>query len=67
MKVVCKTNISPTGIQFNITPGKIYEGHRNSVGWIYIVDDGGAKEHYIEKMFTPLTELRNIRLEELLK
>jgi hypothetical protein len=67
MKVVCKTNITPNGIQFNITPGKIYEVHRSSVVWVYIVDDGGAKEHYIEKMFTPLTELRNIRLEELLK
>ena len=31
------------------------------------MNDGGATEHYIEKMFTPLTELRNIRLEELLK
>ncbi len=75
MKVVCKTNITPNGIQFNITPGKIYEVHRNSVvwqrfrvlRWVYIVDDCGAKEHYIEKMFTPLTEFRNIRLEELLK
>jgi hypothetical protein len=67
MKVVCKTNITPNGIQFNITPGKIYEVHRNSVVWVYVIDDSGAKEHYIEKMFTPLTELRNIRLEELLK
>ena len=73
MKVVCKTNITPNGFQFNITPGKIYEVHRDSLIWppirprIYIVDDGGTTEHYIEKMFTPLTELRNIRLEELLK
>jgi len=67
MKVVCKTNITPNGIQFNITPGKIYEVHRYSPVWVYVIDDSGAKEHYIEKMFTPLTELRNIRLDELLK
>jgi len=67
MKVVCKTNITTNTIRFNLTIGKVYEVHRESVVWVYIVDDGGAKEHYIEKMFTPLTELRNIRLEELLK
>ena len=68
MKVVCKTNITPTqNIQFNLTIGKVYEVHRYSPVWVYVIDDSGAKEHYIEKMFTPLTELRDTRLEELLK
>jgi len=67
MKVVCKTNITPRGIQFNITPGKIYEVRTTLFLWVYVIDDSGAKEHYIEKMFTPLTELRNITLEEILK
>lgn len=47
--------------------GKVYEVHRYSPVWVYVIDDSGAKEHYIEKMFTPLTELRDTRLEELLK
>jgi hypothetical protein len=67
MKVLCKSNITPRGIQFNITPGKIYEVHTTLFLWVYVIDDSGAKEHYIEKMFTPLTELRNIILDELLK
>ena len=67
MKVVCKSNITTNTIKFNLTIGKVYEVHRNSIVWVYIVDNGGAKEHYIENMFTPLIELRNIRLEELLK
>jgi hypothetical protein len=68
MKVVCKTNITPTGnIEFNLTVGKVYEVHKASIVWHYVVDDNGAKEHYIEKMFTPLIELRDIRLKELLK
>lgn len=68
MKVVCKTNITPTqNIQFALTIGKVYEVHRHSPVWIYVIDDTGSKEHYIEKMFTPLIELRDIRLEELLK
>jgi hypothetical protein len=67
MKVVCKTNITTNTIRFNLTIGKVYEVHRYSPVWVYVIDDGGAKEHYIENMFTPLTELRNITLEELLK
>jgi hypothetical protein len=73
MKAICKTNITTNTIKFNLTIGKVYEVHRYSLAhkadpvWVYIVDDGGATEHYIEKMFTPLTEMRNIRLEELLK
>ena len=69
MKVVCKTNITPhpSCIEFCLTIGKVYEVHRYSPVWVYVIDDSGAKEHYIEKMFTPLTELRDTRLEELLK
>ena len=68
MKVVCKTNITPTGnIEFALTIGKVYEVHRYSPVWVYVIDDSGSKEHYIEKMFTPLTELRDTRLQELLK
>ena len=68
MKVVCKTNITPTqNIQFNLTVGKVYEVHRYSPVWVYVIDDTGSKEHYIERMFTPLIELRDIRLQELLK
>jgi hypothetical protein len=67
MKVVCKTNITTNTIRFNLTIGKVYEVHRYSPVWVYVIDDGGAKEHYIENMFTPLTELRNITLEEFLK
>ena len=69
MKVVCKTNITPhpSCIIFNLTVGKVYEVHRYSPVWVYVIDDSGSKEHYIEKMFTPLTELRDTRLQELLK
>jgi hypothetical protein len=51
MKVVCKTNITTNTIRFNLTIGKVYEVHRYSPVWIYVIDDSGAKEHYIEKMF----------------
>ena len=61
MKVVCKNNITTNGIQFNLTIGKVYEVHRYSPVWIYVIDDTGSKEHYIEKMFTPVSELRNMR------
>jgi hypothetical protein len=67
MKVVCKSNITPRGTQFNITPGKIYEVHTTLFPWVYIIDDSGAKEHYHEDMHTPLAELRNEKLEEILK
>ena len=72
MKVVCKTNITSSHttcscIVFNLTVGKVYEVHRYSPVWAHVIDDSGAKEHYIEKMFTPVSELRDIRLEELLK
>ena len=69
MKVVCKTNITPhpSCIKFCLTIGKVYEVHRYSPVWVYVIDDSGSKEHYIEKMFTPLTELRDTRLQELLK
>ena len=69
MKVVCKTNITPhpSCVIFNLTVGKVYEVHRYSPVWVYVIDDSGSKEHYIEKMFTPLTELRDTRLQELLK
>ena len=67
MKVVCKSNITPRGIQFNITPGKIYEVHTTLFLWVYVIDDSGAKEHYHEYMYTALIELRNEKLEEILK
>jgi hypothetical protein len=67
MKVVCKSNITPRGIQFNITLGKIYEVHTTLFPWVYIIDDSGAKEHYHEYMHTALIELRNEKLEEILK
>ena len=72
MKVVCKTNITSSHttcscIQFNLTVGKVYEVHRYSPTWVYVIDDSGAKEHYHEYMFTPLVELRNEKIEELLK
>ena len=69
MKVVCKTNITPNPscIQFNLTVGKVYEVHRRYTTWVYVIDDSGAKEHYHEYMFTPLVELRNEKIEDLLK
>jgi hypothetical protein len=67
MKVVCKSNITTNTIKFNLTIGKVYEVHRHSPVWVYVIDDGGAKEHYIENMFTPVSELRDLRLEEILK
>jgi len=67
MKVVCKSNITTNTIQFNLTIGKVYEVHRYSPVWVYVIDDGGAKEHYIENMFTPVSELRDMKLEEILK
>jgi hypothetical protein len=68
MKVICKTNISPiSDIVFNITPGKIYEVRTTLFPWVYIIDDSGAKEHYHEDMHTALIELRNEKLEEILK
>jgi hypothetical protein len=67
MKAICKTNITTNTIKFNLTIGKVYEVHRYSPVWVYIIDDGGAKEHYIENMFTPMSELRDLRLEEILK
>ena len=69
MKVVCKTNITPhpSCIEFCLTIGKVYEVHRYSTTWVYVIDDSGDKEHYHEYMFTPLVELRNEKIEELLK
>jgi hypothetical protein len=67
MKVVCKTNITTNTIRFNLTIGKVYEVHRYSPVWVYIIDDSGAKEHYHEDMHTALIELRNEKLEEILK
>ena len=69
MKVVCKTNITPhpSCIEFYLTVGKVYEVHRRYTTWVYVIDDSGAKEHYHEYMFTPLVELRNEKIEELLK
>lgn len=72
MKVVCKTNITSSHttcscIEFNLTVGKVYEVHRYSPAWVYVIDDSGAKEHYHEYMFTPLVELRNEKIEDLLK
>jgi len=67
MKVVCKSNITTNTIKFNLTIGKVYEVHRYSPVWVYVIDDGGAKEYYIENMFTPVSELRDMRLEEILK
>ena len=72
MKVVCKTNISPlgvsnVGVEYDLTVGKVYEVHRRYTTWVYVIDDSGAKEHYHKYMFTPLVELRNEKIEELLK
>ena len=69
MKVVCKTNISPhpSCIEFCLTVGKVYEVHRRYTTWVYVIDDSGAKEHYHKYMFTPLVELRNEKIEEILK
>jgi hypothetical protein len=74
MKVVCKTNISYQGIIYDLTVGKVYEVYKfnNGVGtagkgWLYVIDDSGAKEHYRESMHTTLVELRNEKIEELLK
>jgi hypothetical protein len=83
MKVVCKTNITSSHttcregagvidigdgcIVLNLTVGKVYEVHRRYTTWVYVIDDSGAKEHYHKYMFTPLVELRNEKIEELLK
>ena len=67
MKAICKTNMTTNTIRFNLTIGKVYEVYRYSPVWVYVIDDSGAKEHYIENMFTPVSELRDMRLEEILK
>ena len=74
MKVICKTNIPDLDnphqkklIKYDLTIGKVYEVHRYSTTWVYVIDDSGAKEHYHKYMFTPLVELRNEKIEELLK
>ena len=75
MKVICKTNISYQGIIYDLTVGKVYEfheynwdlEHNQKKQWFYIIDDSGAKEHYHEDMHTALKELRNEKLEEILK
>jgi len=74
MKVVCKTNISNQGVQghqgiiYNLTIGKVYEVYKFGSGvGLYVIDDSGANEHYHESMHTTLVELRNEKIEELLK
>jgi hypothetical protein len=70
MKVICKTNISYQGIIYDLTIGGEYEVYHfnNGVGgWLYVIDDSGAKEHYRESMYITLAELRDIRIEEILK
>ena len=66
MKVVCKTNILYQGIIYNLTIGKVYEVYKFGSG-LYVIDDSGANEHYHESMHTTLVELRNEKIEEILK
>ena len=80
MKVICKTNISripsslgvtSVGVIYDLTIGKVYEVYtfHNGLGtsWSYVIDDSGAQEHYHEYMHTTLVELRNEKIEEILK
>ena len=81
MKVICKTNISripsslgvtSVGVIYDLTIGKVYEVYtfNNGLGthkWSYVIDDHGAKEPYHEYMHTTLVELRNEKIEEILK
>ena len=69
MKVVCNTN---TKI-FNLTPGKIYEvitSPHDHLFAKYIIDDKGKKikySEYTEYMFTPLNDIRQDKINQLIK
>ena len=48
MKVVCKTNITTNGIQFNLTIGKVYEVHADcKVDALLALISEGRLQHVI--------------------
>lgn len=66
MKVVCNTNTK----LFNFTEGKIYEvmiEPHDHFFVKYIIDDGGKNIKYSESMFTPLNDIRQDKIDQLLK
>ena len=69
MKVICNINSTI----FNFTKGKIYEVITAPHDYFfakYIIDDKGNKikySEYTEYMFTPLNDIRQDKLKELLK
>ena len=69
MKVVCNTNTK----LFNFTQGKTYEVITAPHDYFfakYIIDDKGNKikySEYTEYMFTPLNDIRQDKIKELLK
>ena len=69
MKVVCNINTK----LFNFTKGKIYEVITAPHEYFfakYIIDDKGNKikyTEYTEYMFTPLNDIRQDKIEQLLK
>ena len=69
MKVICNINSTI----FNFTKGKIYEVITAPHDYFfakYIIDDKGNKikySEYTEYMFTPLNDIRQDKIEQLLK
>lgn len=69
MKVVCNTNTK----LFDFTQGKTYEvitGPHDHFFAKYIIDDKGNKikySEYTEYMFTPLNDIRQDKINQLIK
>ena len=67
MKVV----FTPTEINYlPLTEGKVYEVEIEPHEYFfakYITTDDGEKIHYVERMFTPLNQIRQDKIDLLLK
>jgi len=66
MKVVCNINSKI----FDFTKGKIYEVITGTFFPKYIIDDKGNKikySEYTEYMFTPLNDIRQDKINQLIK
>ena len=68
MKVVCTHNVDKNYYIYSITPGKIYDTIILLDDIIKIKDDNNDSSYYYEmKWFKPLSDIREEKLNDLLK
>jgi hypothetical protein len=68
MRVICINDLlSVEGVFTRVKIGKVYNVIEENLGRYLIIDDFGYKVHLLKNRFITIEELRNNKIEEILK